>query len=287
MKTKKLISIVGPTAVGKTKYAVELAKKLQTEIISCDSRQFFRELKIGSAIPTAKEMQEIPHHFIGNKSIIESYNIGDYEKEAKITLQNLFKKYDTVILVGGSGLYEKALVEGLDELPDVPKEIREKINEDYSKLGISFLQEQLKEKDLLYYQKVDIFNPHRLIRALEIFEYTGKSILNFQNKKSHSQEFDVERIGLTMQREKLYERINLRVDEMLKNGFLEEVISLVEYKNQTALKTVGYTEFFDYLENKSTYNQAVEEMKKNTRKYAKRQLTWFRKIENINWFEVK
>lgn len=286
MKTKKLISVVGATAVGKTKYAVELAKKYQTEIISCDSRQFFKELKIGSAIPTEEEMQGIIHHFIGNKSIIENYNIGDYEKEAKITLQNLFKKYNIVILVGGSGLYEKALVEGLDELPDVPKEIREKINEDYSKLGISFLQEQLKEKDLLYFQKVDVFNPHRIIRALEIFEHTGKSILEFQNKKNNTQEFNIERIGLTMEREKLYERINIRVEEMLKNGFLDEVSSLVEYKNQTALKTVGYNEFFQFLENKLTYNQAVEEMKKNTRRYAKRQLTWFRKIENINWIEV-
>lgn len=286
MTTKKLISVVGATAVGKTKFAVELAKKHQTEIISCDSRQFFKELKIGSAIPTEEEMQGIPHHFIGNKSIIENYNIGDYEKESKITLQNLFKKHDVVILVGGSGLYEKALVEGLDELPDVPKELREKINENYSKFGLTYLQEQLKEKDFLYFQKVDVFNPHRMIRALEIFEYTGKSILEFQNKKNNSQEFDVERIGLTMQREKLYDRINLRVEEMLKNGFLEEVTSLIDFKHETALKTVGYTDFFQFLEGKLTYEQAVEEMKKNTRRYAKRQLTWFRKIENINWFEV-
>lgn len=283
---KKLISIVGATASGKTAYSIELAKKLNTEIISCDSRQFFKELQIGSAVPTQEEMQGIPHHFIGNKSIKEEYNVGDYEQETLVCIGNLFEKYDTLILVGGSGLYEKAVVEGLDDLPKIPAEVRSQINENYQQFGLEYLQNELKKCDSEYYNKIDTNNPHRIIRGLEIAIHTGKSILEFQKQNTKQRNFEVERIGLDMPREVLYERINLRVEKMMEQGLLQEVKDLYQYKSKNALNTVGYKELFNFLDGIYSLDFAIQEIQKNTRRYAKRQLTWFRKYDSICWKSV-
>lgn len=281
---KKIISVVGPTCVGKTKFAINLAKKYKTEIISFDSRQFYKELKIGSCMPLESEMKEIKHHFINNKSIKENYNAGSFAKEAQMKIKTLFKNYSVIILVGGSGLYEKAITEGLDEIPKISLEIRKKINNAYYQFGLKFLQEELKKKDEKYFLKVDINNPHRLIRALEIIEVTGKSILYYQNKKKKKL-FKTQRIGLYLPREEHYNQINQRVDTMIKNGFIDEVKKLINYKNYSVLKTVGYSEIFNYLDN-NNYNSLdfyIEQIKKNTKKYAKKQITWFKKNTKTIW----
>tara|TARA_R110002051_G_scaffold235393_3_gene296901 strand:- start:4669 stop:5577 length:909 start_codon:yes stop_codon:yes gene_type:complete len=280
---KTLISVVGPTAIGKTKLAIELAKHYQTEIISADSRQFFKEMKIGTAVPSIEELESAPHHFIQHKSILEPYSVGDFEKDAIQLLENLFKKNEAVILVGGSGLYVDAVTKGLDTFPEISSEIREALNKKIENKGIEELQEQLKELDPLYYDKVDIQNPHRLIRALEICIGTGKPYSSFLNKEKSIRPFKVVTVGIHAERDIIYDRINQRVDLMVKEGLINEVKFLIKHKDLNALQTVGYKELFKYLEEKWTLDFALSEIKKNTRRFAKRQLTWFRKNENTIW----
>ncbi|MBA5628334.1 tRNA (adenosine(37)-N6)-dimethylallyltransferase MiaA [Moheibacter lacus] len=283
-KKNTLIVITGPTAIGKTGLAVFIAKQLKTEIISFDSRQFYKEMNIGTAVPTKDELAEVPHHFIHNLSIHEDYTVGDFEQDALKKLEELFQKYDSLVMVGGSGMFEKAVTEGLDEFPNVDPKIREELNQEFEIFGIEKLQEEVKNSDPDYYQQVDLNNHHRLIRALEIIRETGKPFSSFRINKSAERNFNIIKIGLELPREEIYERINRRVDLMMENGLLEEVKSLYEFKHLNSLQTVGYRELFDYLDGKIDFDFAVSEIKKNSRRYAKRQLTWYRKDENIHWF---
>ncbi|MEM8846296.1 MAG: tRNA (adenosine(37)-N6)-dimethylallyltransferase MiaA [Bacteroidota bacterium] len=285
MKSKKLIVVVGPTAIGKTRLAISLAQHFNTQIISSDSRQFFKEMKIGTAVPSEEELAAAPHHFIQHISIQESYSVGDFEKEALRVLDKVFANNDYAILVGGSGLYTDAIVHGLDEFPDVPSNIREELNAILQNKGIEILQKELFETDPVYYQKVDLMNPHRVIRALEIVRATGKPFSSFLKKDAALRPFDAIYVGITAERETIYDRINLRVDEMMKHGLLEEVKSLQAHSALNALQTVGYKEIFRFLDGKITLDFAVSEIKKNTRRFAKRQLTWLRKNPDILWVE--
>jgi len=282
---KKLFVIVGPTAVGKTALSIQLAKAFDTEILSADSRQFFKEMSIGTAKPSASEMGTIKHYFIDSHSISEEYNVGKFETEAIQVLNRLFETKDYAILVGGSGLYIDAVCSGLDELPEASAEIRQQLKSLYEEKGIAALQEQLKVLDLNYYNQVDLNNPQRLMRALEVCISTGKTYSEQRAGKTKARNFTTIKIGLNTSRESLYERINKRVDEMMQQGLLDEVRSLLPYQNKNALQTVGYKELFDYLENKTTLEQAVELIKQHTRNFAKRQLTWFKRDEQIQWFE--
>ena len=280
---KTLISIIGTTGIGKTKLAIDLAKHFQTEIISCDSRQFFREMKIGTAAPTSEELAEIPHHFIGNRSVTDYYSIGQFEIDTLEKLEELFQKNELVIMVGGSMMYEKAVIEGLNDLPEANEKNQEKLNEIWDEKGIEGLQEILKNLDFEYFQKVDLENPRRLLRAIDVVWQTGKKYSEMVSEPKNKRNFNVIRIGIEAPREVIYERINLRVDQMMKNGLLDEVKNLTEFKDLIALKTVGYTELFHYLDGTWNLKFAVEEIKKNSRRFAKRQLTWYRKEENILW----
>lgn len=282
---KKIISVIGPTCVGKTTFAIKLAKIYQTEIISFDSRQFYKELRIGSAMPLKSEMQNVKHHFIGNKSIHQDYNLIKFTKEALTKIKELFKYHSVIILVGGSGLYEQSITEGLNEFPKIPIQIRKQINNNYYQFGLKFLQEELKKKDKEYFLKIDINNPHRLIRGLEIIEFTGKSILFFQKPKKKFF-FQLERIGLTLPKEEHYNNINKRVDQMIKNGLIEETKNLIPYKHYNVLKTVGYSELFDYFENQHSLDFYIQKIKISTKKYAKKQITWFKK-KNTTWINPK
>ena len=286
MPGKYLITIVGPTAIGKTKLAIDLAKYFKTEIISADSRQFYKEMSIGTAVPSRNELESVPHHFIQHKSIREIYNVGDFEKDALNVLDNLFKKYDITIMVGGSGLYVDAVNYGLDAFPGVDKEIRTKLNSIHKQEGIEVLQNQLKELDPKYYDKVDIQNPHRIIRALEICLGTGKTYSSFINKKKPPRPFNSIMVGLSMERSILYDKINERVDTMIENGLIEEARSLYKHKHLNALQTVGYTELFNSFDGIWDLDYAIPEIKKNTRRFAKRQLTWFGKNKDIIWVDV-
>ncbi len=274
---KYLVSIVGPTAIGKTKLAIALAQYFNTEIISADSRQFFKEMKIGTAVPSNEELQQATHHFIQHKSIFEKYSVGDFEKEAIELLGKLFKTKDIVIMVGGSGLYTDAVINGLDDFPEVSPEIRTLLNAQYRDFGISFLQEKLQSIDSEQYNRMDNQNPQRLIRALEVCLASGKPYSSFLNKKQHKRDFIPIEIALTADREIVYQRINQRVELMLENGLIKETQNLHIYKNLNALQTVGYRELFDFLDKKSSLTQAVENIKMNTRRFAKRQFTWFQK----------
>ena len=280
-----LISIVGPTGIGKTALSLEIAKHFQTEIISADSRQFFKEIPIGTAAPTTKELQTIKHHFIHNKSITESYSVGDFEKEAIDCIASIHKRKPIVVMVGGSGLYVNAVLNGLDEFPKVDPKIREKLNNELLNNGIDKLQEELKILDLKSYNSIDLNNSHRLIRALEICKGTGQPFSSFLNKNKVRRDFKTIKIGLTAERSVIYDRINKRVDLMLQQGLLEEVKSVFEYKDLNALNTVGYKEIFQYLEGNCSLEFAVGEIKKNTRRFAKRQQTWFKKQEYTKWFD--
>tara|TARA_R110002050_G_scaffold16019_2_gene48926 strand:- start:17811 stop:18719 length:909 start_codon:yes stop_codon:yes gene_type:complete len=282
---KTLISVVGPTAIGKTKLAIELARHYNTEIISADSRQFFKEMKIGTAVPSDEELAAAPHHFIQHKSILEPYSVGDFERDAIEKIEELFLTKDKVILVGGSGLYVDAITKGLDNFPDVNPEIRADLNKKIETEGITGLQEQLKIVDPLYFNKVDIQNPHRLIRALEICIGTGKPYSSFLNKNKNKRPFQTITVGIEADRKVIYDRINRRVDLMMTEGLLEEVKSLIPHKELNALQTVGYKELFTYFEGEWPLDFAVSEIKKNTRRFAKRQLTWFRKAAHIIWSE--
>ena len=282
---KKLFSVVGPTGIGKTKLAITIAKYFGTEIVSCDARQFFVEMPIGTAAPTEDELAQVKHHFIGNLSVVDEYSIGQYEKDALEKLEQLFQKYDNVVLVGGSGMYEKAIAEGLNNLPESNPENQKRLEQLFSDGGIEALQKLLKELDSAYYQIVDKENPRRLMRALDIIWQTGKTYTENIDNPLVKRDFDVVRIGISADREIIYGRINRRVDLMVQNGLLEEAKNLIPYKDKTALQTVGYTELFKYFSGEWELDFAISEIKKNSRRYAKRQLTWLRKLENIHWIK--
>ncbi len=285
MKQKTLVVIVGPTAVGKTSVSINLAKDLRCDIISCDSRQFFKEMSIGTAKPTIDEMNGVPHHFINSHSIHTPYSVGDFEREGLAKLEELFKNNDLTIMVGGSGLYVKAICEGFDDFPDIDPSVRADLIMKVESEGIEPLQAQLKELDPVHYNKVDIHNTQRVIRALEVCLGTGKPYSAFTKNKVNKRPFNIIKIGINLEREKLYERINLRVDLMMKAGLLEEAKTLYPHKDINALQTVGYKELFDFFEGKTLLEEAVELIKQNSRRYAKRQLTWFKRDEQIEWFE--
>ena len=280
MSTNTLIYIAGPTGVGKTKLSLELAKCIDTEIISCDSRQFYKEMNIGTAVPTTKELKEVRHHFIHNKSIKDIYTVVDFEKEAIKKLNLLFKIKETIIMVGGSGMYADALMFGMDEFPEVPKEIRNQINVFYKSHGLKGLQELLRDKDPKYYTRVDINNPVRLIRALEVCLTSKKPFSSFLGKYREPRDFISKIFILESPRKILYEKINSRVDQMMRSGLENEVRKLIDFKELPTLKTVGYKELFPYFQNKKGLEDAILEIKKNSRRYAKRQITWFKKYDN-------
>lgn len=285
MNKPYLISIVGPTGIGKTSLSVHLARAFNTEIISADSRQFFREMHLGTAVPSAEELTAAPHHFIQHRSIQENYSVGDFERDALEKMEELFQKHRLLIMVGGSGLYVKSVLEGLDNFPEVDPAIRAALNEKALQTGLIPLQEQLKEADPETFARIDINNPHRVIRALEICMGTGKPYSSFLHKGKSSRNFKAIKIGLIAPREVIYDRINQRVDLMLKDGLLQEARDLFPQKELNALNTVGYKELFEHFEGKTSLEEAVEEIKKNSRRFAKRQLTWFRKEEDIHWFD--
>jgi tRNA dimethylallyltransferase len=282
---KTLISIVGPTAIGKTALAIQLAQHFDTEVISADSRQFFKEMEIGTAKPDAAELAAAKHHFINSHSVSQLFSTGDFEVEGLKTIDGIFQNHDLAIMVGGSGLYINALINGLDEMPNIDLSIREKLNKQFEEEGLTAIQDQLAALDPEYFAKVDQQNPQRMIRGLEVFLSTGQKLSSMLSATKKERPFNIIKIGLNTDRAVLYKRINERVDKMLSNGLLEEVISLTPFKQYNALNTVGYSELFDYLEGKLPFEEAISAIKQNTRRFAKRQLTWFRRDEEINWFE--
>lgn len=284
--TKKLFIILGPTASGKTALSIQLAKELNTEIISCDSRQFYKELKIGAAPPSKEQLQKKKHHFIQHLSIKDNYNTGQYEEDVIKKISSLFKTYDNLILVGGSGLYIDAICNGIDYIPQTPQKIRDKINNEFTEKGITWLQEKVKKIDIDFYQLSDTSNPQRLKRCLEVYQNTGEKLSSFYKKEKKKRDFKIIKIGISIEREKLYNRINQRVDQMIKNGLIDEAKKLFQYQKLNALKTVGYKELFDFFDNKTDLETAVEEIKKNSRRLAKRQITWFKRDKQINWFKI-
>lgn len=282
-----LLNVVGPTAIGKTKLAIKLAKHFNTEILSADSRQFYKELPIGTAAPTPEELAEAPHHFIHNRSISEDYNVGAYERDALKKLEDLFKTHDIVIAVGGSGLYIDALNEGLHSFPEIDQKVKEDLAAQFETHGITYLQETLKDLDPNYYNKVDLNNHTRLLRALEVCKSSGKPYSSFLEQEKPPRFFKSIYIGLEADRAVLYNRINLRVDYMMADGLLEEVKSVVDFRNHNALQTVGYKELFQYLDKELSLEEAIQEIKKNSRRYAKRQISWFRRNSKIIWVDFE
>ena len=290
-KMNYLITIIGPTAIGKTALSIALAQHFGCDIISCDSRQFFKEMKIGTAVPSDEELAAAPHHFIQNKSIFESYSVGDFEQEALTKLDELFQKNNTQIMVGGSGLYVDAVLKGFDDFPDIDDSVRIEINAKYDALGIEFLQEQLQKLDSEYYQKLQtenpqtLQNPQRMKRFVEVCIGSGKPYSSFIGKRKTERNFTPIIIGLEADREIMYDRINQRVDIMMNEGLLEEAQTLYPNKQLNALQTVGYRELFDYFDGKTTLDFAIEQIKMNTRRFAKRQITWFKRTENVSWLD--
>ncbi len=289
IKTNKntLITIVGPTAIGKTALSIKLANHFKSDIISCDSRQFFQEMTIGTAVPETNELAAAEHHFIQNRSIFEEYNVGTFERDALQKLDDLFAKNPVQVMVGGSGLYVDAVLKGLDYFPEVDSKIREKLTIQLQEDGIKTLQEKLKELDIDTYNTIAIDNPHRIMRALEVCIGSGTPYSTYKNKPKSTRNFNSIKIGLTADRETIYNRINQRVENMTANGLLEEAKELYPNKKLNALQTVGYRELFSFFDGVFTKEFAISEIKKNTRRFAKRQLTWFRKDEEILWFDYQ
>ncbi|MQP25751.1 tRNA (adenosine(37)-N6)-dimethylallyltransferase MiaA [Flavobacterium sp. LMO8] len=286
-----LITIIGPTAIGKTALSIALAQHFGCNIISCDSRQFFKEMKIGTAVPSEEELAAATHHFIQNKSIFESYSVGDFEQEALSKLDELFQKNNIQIMVGGSGLYVDAVLKGFDDFPDIDNSVRDTINAKFDDLGIEYLHQQLQELDSEYYTKLSVENPQtlqnpqRMKRFVEVCLGTGKPYSSFIGIRKNERNFTPIIIGLEADRDVMYDKINQRVDIMLNEGLLAEAQSLYPHKHLNALQTVGYRELFDYFDGKTTLNFAIEQIKMNTRRFAKRQITWFKRSENVSWFD--
>jgi tRNA dimethylallyltransferase len=289
---KYLITIIGPTAIGKTSLSIALAQQFQCEIISCDSRQFFKEMRIGTAVPSDEELASAPHHFIQNKSIFENYSVGEFEKEALEQLNKLFQTNDFAILVGGSGLYVDAILKGFDSFPDIEASVRDSVNANYEQLGISYLQEQLKQLDSVYFEKISLENPQtlqnpqRMMRFVEVCIGTGKPYSSFLNQEKNNRNFTPIIIGLEAERSVMYDRINQRVDIMINEGLLAEAEQLYPHKELNALQTVGYRELFRFFDGNDSLDFAIEEIKKNTRRFSKRQLTWLKRTENAHCFLV-
>ena len=280
---KTVIIVAGPTAAGKTAVAIQLALHFKTEIISADSRQCFKELNIGVARPSAEELQQVKHHFIASHSIQEEVTAAAFEEYALQKVKELFQQHDVVVMVGGTGLYIKAFCEGLDAIPAIDPAIRQQVINGYEEKGLSWLQEQLRQKDPLFYEKGEMQNPQRMMRALEVAEATGQSIFSFRSKEKVKRDFNILKVGLDIPKEQLHQHIHIRVDTMIAAGLVEEVRSLMPYRQLNALQTVGYAEIFGYLDGKISLEKAIEQVKTNTRQYAKRQLTWFRKDTAIQW----
>ena len=281
---KTVLIITGPTAVGKSAVAIRIAKYFDTEIISADSRQCYRELNIGVARPSRSELNEVIHHFIASHSIQEEVTVAGFEQYALQKAAALFQQHDTIVMVGGTGLYVKAFCEGLDEIPPVKPGVRSTINVNYKERGLAWLQQEVQQKDPAFYKAGEIKNPQRMMRALEVLESTGRSILSFHKGEKAKRNFTIIGAGLELPRQELNRNINSRVDQMMENGLLDEVRSLLPNKNMNALQTVGYTELFEFLDGKIVLEKAIEQIRSNTRKYAKRQLTWFRKDKSLQWF---
>ena len=286
-KNKTVLIIAGPTAAGKTFVAIELAKKFQTEIISADSRQCFKELNIGVARPSEMELQTVKHYFIASHSIHDPVNAGSFEQYALKKVNEIFQAHNVAIMVGGTGLYIKAFCEGMDEMPGVPAEVRKSIMMNYERNGLEWLQRETQKKDPVFYKTGEIQNPQRLMRALEIAEATGQSILEFRKGKAIQRDFDIVKIGLELPKEELHKNINTRVERMIEAGLVEEVKRLLPNKHLNALQTVAYSEIFDYIDGKTSLKDAIELIKTNTRQYAKRQVTWFKKDKDINWIDAR
>lgn len=286
MKPKVLISIVGPTAIGKTALSIQLAQHFKTEILSADSRQFYKEMSIGTAVPEPSELAAAKHHFIQHLSIQESYSVGQFENDAISLLNSLFNKLLTVIMVGGSGLYTQAVIKGLDAFPKIDPDIRSSLNKTLKEKGLLELQNQLKTVDFESFQTIAISNPQRLIRALEVSLGTGQPYSSYKTNSSKLRPFKTINIGLTTEREQIYTRINQRVDHMIEGGLIEEAKSLYPFRDRNALNTVGYKEVFNYLDQLWGLDFAISEIKKNTRRFAKRQLTWYSKDHSIQWFDI-
>ena len=283
--TKRILVIVGPTAIGKTRLSIELAKALNTEIISCDSRQFYKELLIGATPPNPKELSEVKHHFIQHLSVENDFNAGQFEIDAIAKIEELHKTKDTIVIVGGSGLYIDAICKGFDEIPKINNELRIRLNQEFTEKGLVWVQDVIQKVDPEFYANCDKQNPKRLLRALEVYKTTGEKFSSYKTQSPKKRPFEIIKIGLNIDRELLYKRINTRVDRMLENGLLEEVQTLLLFQEKNALQTVGYKEIFTFYNNECTLEQAVINIKRNTRRFAKRQLTWFRKDENTKWFE--
>jgi len=282
---KYLITVIGPTAIGKTAMAIAIAQHFKCDIVSADSRQFFKEMSIGTAVPSDNELNAAKHHFIQNISIFEEYTVGEYERDAITLLDELFKENDFTVMVGGSGLYIDAVLKGFDDFPDVDPKIRECLIAKYEEYGIEYLQRELKHLDPVHYEKVALENPQRLMRALEVSIGSGKPYSSFLNIKKNSRNFIPIIIGLDADREVMYSRINQRVDIMVEHGQVAEAQSLYPHKKRNALQTVGYRELFSYFDGEWSLDFAIEEIKKNTRRFAKRQITWFKRTENAKWFD--
>lgn len=281
--TKTVIVIAGPTAVGKSGIGIEVAKHLNTEIISADSRQCYREMKIGVARPSDDQLSQVKHHFIASHSIHDKVNAAVFENYALEKATDIFKFSDYVVMVGGTGLYIKAFLEGMDPIPEVPENIRNDITEQYFQYGLNWLQDEVKKNDPLFYKTGEIQNPQRLMRALEVVKATGRSIIDYRKGEKAKRNFEVQKVALELPKELLYRNINTRVDQMVEEGLVEEVQSLYKFRHLTALQTVGYKEIFDYLDGKISLAEAIEQIKVNTRQYAKRQLTWFKKDKEYQW----
>ncbi|MCS7005589.1 MAG: tRNA (adenosine(37)-N6)-dimethylallyltransferase MiaA [Cytophagales bacterium] len=281
---KIVVFIVGPTAVGKTDVAVRLAQHYLTEVISADSRQFYKEMLIGTARPTPLQMQGVPHHLVGHISVQQPYDVADFEKDALSIIEQILQKKNIVLVVGGSGLYLKTLAEGIDQIPKVDWHVRHQILQKYQQEGLTSLLEELSERDAVYFQQVDKANPQRIIRALEVCRATGKPYSTFRTGKKVIRPFDILKIGLILPREELYFRINRRVEQMVAAGLQEEALSLIKYRDVNALQTVGYREIFEWYDGKYSWQECIKRIQQNTRHFAKRQLTWFRKDTSIQWF---
>jgi tRNA dimethylallyltransferase len=285
-KAKTLHIICGPTAVGKTAFSIDLAEQLGTELISADSRQLYREIPIGTAQPSAEELSRVKHHFIASRSVTENYNAGLFADDALALLNQLFLRYDDVVMCGGTGLYIQGVVDGFDDLPKANEAIRAEVEAGYESGGIEWLQSELKRLDPIHYQSSDISNKQRLMRAIEVCMVSGKTYTELRTGTKAERPFQTKKIGLTMPRQKLNERINQRVDLMMEMGLLDEVKSVHHLKDTNALQTLGYRELFDFMEEKYSLEEALEKMKTNTRRFAKRQMTWFKRDERVGWVEV-